>query len=288
MDVAAFLPPVLLAHLRVVLADRHTVHPVEGWDQLDSVIRRSAVDVAVVDPGADGLVRTTEIRALLDRYPTLPIVLYTQLSPLALKALVELAKHGSQQVVLHRFDDAPEKFRAVLERQPGSTLSSLLLEQLSEPVGALPGNLARAVERMFKRPGQFFGVPDLASAAQMPRRTVYRYFEGVGLASPRMVVSGARMLRAYSYMREPGHSLVDVATKLGYTQQQLRRSMVELVGQTPVRVRAAVDGEQFVGMLAHHLYPAGTSAVRMARSLTAGDLMANGSSSRGAERDGPW
>ena len=74
-------------------------------------------------------------------------------------------------MVLHRFDDAPEKFRTVLERQPGSTLSSLVLERLSEPLGVLPGALARAVERMFKRPGQFFGVPDLASAAQMPRRT---------------------------------------------------------------------------------------------------------------------
>ena len=89
-----------------MLGDRHIVHPVERWDQLDSVVRRNAVDVAVLDPGADGLVRTTEIRELTDQYPTLPIVLYTQLSPFTLKALVELAKHGTQQVVLHRFDDA--------------------------------------------------------------------------------------------------------------------------------------------------------------------------------------
>ena len=264
------------------------VHPVEGWLELDYVVRRSAVDIAVVDPGADGLVRTTEIRSLIDQYPTLPMVLYTQLSPLALKALVELAKHGAQQVVLHRFDDSPEKFRSVLERQPGSTLSSLILEKLAEPMGALPGNLARAVERMFKRPGQFFGVPDLASAAQMPRRTVYRYFDVVGLASPRMLVAGARMLRAYSYMREPGHSLLDVANKLGYTQEQLRRSMVELVGQTPVRVRAAVDAEQFVVMLARHLYPAGSGKMETARSLAEGDLVVGSSASRGRERDGAW
>ena len=272
----------------MVLGERHIVHPVEGWSELDALVRRSAVDIAVVDPGADGLVRTSEIRVLLDQYPTLPMVLYTQLSPLALKALVELAKHGAQQVVLHRFDDAPEKFRSVLERQPGSTLSSVILERLSEPVGALPGNLARAVERMFKRPGQFLGVPDLASAAQMPRRTVYRYFEVVGLASPRMVVSGARMLRAYSYMREPGHSLLDVANKLGYSQQQLRRSMVELVGQTPVRVRAAVDAEQFVALLVRHLYPAGSATMRPSRAMVEGFQVADRSFSQGRERDGPW
>jgi AraC-like DNA-binding protein len=281
LDVAAFLPPVLLAHLRVVLGAEHTIYPVEGWDELEFLVRRSSVDVAVVDPSADGLVRVTEIRSLVEHYPTLPMVLYTSLSPQTLKALVELAKHGAQQVVLHRFDDAPAKFLSVLERQPGSTLSSLILEQLSEPIGALPSALARAVERMFKRPGQFFGVPDLASAAQMPRRTVYRYFEAVGLASPRLVVTGARMLRAYSYMREPGHSLLDVATKLGYTQQQLRRSMVELVGQTPVRVRAVVDAEQFVGMLAIHLYPGGSG--RVARAGLDDDPPWVGSSARGRD-----
>ena len=283
MDVAAFLPSILLAHLRVVLGTEHTVYPVEGWDELEFLVRRSSVDVAVVDPSADGLVRVFEIRSLVERYPTLPMVLYTSLSPHTLKALVELAKHGAQQVVLHRFDDAPAKFLSVLERQPGSTLSSLILEQLSEPIAALPGALARAVERMFKRPGQFFGVPDLASAAQMPRRTVYRYFEAAGLASPRLMVTGARVLRAYSYMREPGHSLMDVASKLGYSQQQLRRSMVELVGETPVRVRAAVDAERFVGMLARHLYPGAAGAKDVVQARSNDDPPWAGSSSRGRD-----
>jgi len=266
-----------------VLGPEHTVCPVEGWLELESLIRRSSVDVAVVDPGADGLVRVQEIRSLVEHYPTLPMVLYTSLSPQALKAVVELAKHGSQQVVLHRFDDSPAKFLSVLERQPGSTLSSLMLEQLADPLAALPSGLARAIERMFKRPGQFFGVPDLTSAAQMPRRTVYRYFEAVGLASPRLMVTGARVLRAYSYMREPGHSLLDVATKLGYTQQQLRRSMVELVGQTPVRVRTAVDAEHFVEMLARHLYPGRSGAGRVARARVNGELPWVGPSSRGRD-----
>ena len=86
MDVAAFLPSVLLAHLRVVLGPEHTIYPVEGWDELEFLVRRSSVDVAVVDPSADGLVRVSEIRSLVERYPTLPMVLYTSLSPQTLKA----------------------------------------------------------------------------------------------------------------------------------------------------------------------------------------------------------
>ena len=239
-----------------------------GWEELDLLVRRSSVDVAVLDPAADGIVRTSEIRTLIDQYPTLPVVLYTALSPLTLKALVDLSKHGAQQVVLHRFDDSPRTLRNLLEGQPGTTFSALLLERLGVPLAALPGNLARAIERMFRRPGQFFGVPDLVSAAQMPTRTVYRQLERVGMASPRVVVAAARLLRAYSYMREPGHTMYDVEQKLGFAPTQLRRTMIEMVGETPGRVRATVSPEQFVELIAKHLYPGVSAPVRITRIPT--------------------
>ena len=223
------------------------------------------MDVAVLDPAADGIVRTSEIRTLIDQYTTLPVVLYTALSPLTLKALVDLSKHGAQQVVLHRFDDSPRTLKNLLEGQPGTTFSAHLLERIATPLGALPGNLARAVERMFKRPGQFLGVPDLVSAAQMPTRTVYRQFQRVGLASPRALVAAARLLRAYSYMREPGHTMVDVEKKLGYPPAQMRRSMIEMVGETPGRVRSSMSPEQFVELIAQHLYPGASAPGRSAR-----------------------
>jgi AraC-like DNA-binding protein len=229
------------------------------------------VDVAVLDPAADGIVRTSEIRTLIDQYPTLPVVLYTALSPLTLKALVELSKHGAQQVVLHRFDDSPRTLRNLLEGQPGTTFSALLLERMAVPIGALPGNLARAIERMFKRPGQFFGVPDLVSAAQMPTRTVYRQLERVGLASPRIMVAAARLLRAYSYMREPGHTMLDVERKLGFAPGQLRRAMIEMVGETPGRIRATVTPEQFVDLIVKQLYPGVSTPVRITRMPAALD-----------------
>ncbi len=266
MEIAAFLPPALLAHLRLSLGDTHAICPVTGWEELDGLVRRSSVDVAILDPAADGIVRVSEIRTLLDQYPTLPVVLYTAMSPLTLKALVELSKYGAQQVVLHRFDDSPRTLKKLLEGQPGTTFSAHLLERLSVPVGALPGALARAVERMFKRPGQFLGVPDLVSAAQMPTRTVYRQFQKVRLASPRAVVAAARLLRAYSYMREPGHSLIDVEKKLGYPPGQMRRSMIEMVGETPGRVRASMSPEQFVELVAYHLYPGVSAPARALRA----------------------
>lgn len=283
MEIAAFLPPHLLAHLRLALGAAHSVFPVSGWEELDDIVRRSSVDVAVLDPAADGIVRTSEIRALIDQYPTLPVVLYTALSPLTLKALVELSKHGAQQVVLHRFDDSPRTLKNLLEGQPGTTFSAHLLELLAIPLATLPSKLARAVERLFKRPGQFFGVPDLVSAAQMPTRTIYRQFEKVGLASPRVVVAAARLLRAYSYMREPGHTMVDVERKLGYPPAQMRRSMIEMVGETPGRVRASMSPERFVELIAAHLYPGASASERSAREQSRPGPSAREPSPRGGD-----
>ena len=80
MDVVAHLPPPLLAHLRTVLGADHTLTPAIGWKSLEDVVRRRPSDVAVVDPGADGTVRTAEIVSLVRRYPSLPVLIYTVLS----------------------------------------------------------------------------------------------------------------------------------------------------------------------------------------------------------------
>jgi HJR/Mrr/RecB family endonuclease len=49
--------------------------------------------------------------------PDLPLVLYTPLTPNAIRAVVSAAKLGVEHVVLHRFDDEPKRFRELLEQE---------------------------------------------------------------------------------------------------------------------------------------------------------------------------
>ena len=255
MEVVAHLPPALLSHLRIVLGHEHRLVSAADWGSLDGIVRRTPVDVAVLDPNADGVARITEVVDLARRYPSLPIVLYTVLAPPTLKAVVELSKHGVHQVVLHRFDDEPRRFLETLEQQPDLALGDQLLERLAVPLALLPIVLGRAIERMYRRPGRYAVAGDLAASAGMPRRTMYRLVEAAGLASPSMLVRGARLLRAYTYLRDAGHSTEDVAFKTGYSSRQLfARHVNELFGVRPTELRRCVGPEEFVRRLSGALY----------------------------------
>ena len=272
LDIVAHLPPPLLAHLRFVVAREHQLAWADGWGAFDLVVRRTAADVAVVDPAADGVVRVAEIVELIRRHPSLPVVVYTTLTAQALRAIVELAKQGVHQVVLFRFDDDPRRLLELLEQQPGLALSAELLQALAVPLGMLPSALARAVERMFQSPGLFTVADDLAAAAGMPRRTLYRSLEGVGLASPSTMVRGARLLRAYSYLRDAGHSAEDVAVKLGYSSRQIfARHVREAFGVRPTQLRRDVQESECVRRLAAVLYVGGARAGNGGHDLRGGD-----------------
>lgn len=250
VDFVVRLPPSLLAHLRFAVGRDHTLIPVGSWDELCDVVRRRAVDAAVVDPRVDGTLRPVELQRVMTRYPTLPIVVYTTLAPDTIRATVELAKRGLQHVVLRGFDDEPRRFRDLLERQPAYAMSEAVLARLATPLSELPAPLARAIVRLFESPTSFGEVEDLAAAAGMTRRHVSRWLERVGLASPRTLVIAARMARAYHYMRDPGHLLEDVARKMGYGSQRLFiRQARELLGLTPTEIREQLDGEELVEML---------------------------------------
>jgi AraC-like DNA-binding protein len=250
VQVVVHLPSALLSHLRVVLSREHVVRSAESWNEVEEIVRRYAIDVAVLDPTAEGASGTEGIRKLIERHPSLPLVVYTALSPQSLKAVVALARYGVEHVVLHRFDDDPRRFLALIERLPGYALGERLLERLAAPMGRLPLSVARAIERLVRSPGHFFGTADLASAAGVTVRTLYRQLDAAGLASPRLVVQGARILRAYSYLQDRGTQLDSVAAKLGYSAPRiLSRQIQQWSGLTPSELRHRVSPDAFVRVL---------------------------------------
>jgi AraC-like DNA-binding protein len=263
MDVVALLPPPLLAHLKRVLeraeADRepHAVVGAADWGDLGRRLRREPADVLVVDPVADGRSRVPELAAIVEQQPALPVVVYTTFSPSAARALVELAKHGVHQVVFHRFDDEPGRLRELIEQQPGMKLGDEVLRRLAVPLARLPVPVQRAVERLFRHPREF-EAGDLAASAGVPVRTLYRMLESAGLASPALVVRGARLLRAYSLLRGGRTTAEDVASKLRYSSRQLFAKHVRgAFGATVAELRRSVGPEELVERLTELVYPSG-------------------------------
>src|SRR5690606_13683111 len=160
------------------------------------------------------------------------------------------AKQGITQVVLHRFDDDVARFRATLARQHGSGLADRVLSEQAGTIATLPIPLARAVEQLFPRPHRFWHAQDLATAAGMPRRTMYRELEARAFASARLLVQAARLLTAYTYLQDPGYRVSDVVDKLGYRSPRvLVRHARELTGATPSELRGGMRGEEFAARL---------------------------------------
>lgn len=218
-------------------------------------MRTRPLDVAVVDPHIDGRPQLDEIRALLARYPSVPMVLYlTALTPEALQSTVVLARNGATNVVLRGFDDEPKRLVQLLESVPGHGLSNALLSAISPRFDDAPPLLRGTVRQLFTTPHAFHSVGDLALAAGMTRRNLDRWLETHDLASARMLLLGARIARAIHYMQDPGCLLDDISRKLGYDSPRLfARQVRAATGVMPSVLRESRQPEKFMEMLAARL-----------------------------------
>jgi AraC-like DNA-binding protein len=254
LDVVAFLPRPLLSHLRIVLGSEHSLTPVFSWAELQATVKHLVTDVVVADPAAGGQIEVEMLEHLRRQYPSLPIVVYTSLAPASIKAIVRLAKSGVEHVVLSRFDDEPHRFIELIEGIPAFALGDKMLQELAGPLSCLPVVVVRAVDQLFRSPARFRSAQDLAAAAGMNLRTLYRNLEPAGIYSARSVVVSARLLRAYAYLKDPGRSIKDVAAKAGYhSPWQLSQQMREMTGFTAEQVRRDVSEDALVSLLAEQV-----------------------------------
>lgn len=251
VDVVAYLPRQLLSHLTIVLGPQHSLLNAGRWEELRATVHQRVTDILVVDPAADGTPRVDVIEEIHRQFPSLPIVVYTTLTPSSMRAIVHLGRMGLEHVVLNRFDDERRRFLDLLERIPGQTLSDQMLQLLQPELARLPVPMVRAVEQLFRSPSRFKNTQDLSAAAGTILRTLYRQLDLAGIHSPRLLVASARLLRAYALLRDPGRQIKEVAAKVGYhSQYQLTQHMRTLTGHTPRAVRSYIEPEQFVLLLA--------------------------------------
>lgn len=250
MDVAAYLPSQLFTHLRAVLGPEHALHDAASWPELALLVRHESIDVIVADPTVDRTAEPAALEDLARAYPSVPLVLYTTLSPSAMRAVARLARSGVEHVVLNRFDDEPRRFRQLLERVPGQALGEQMLDALQPQLRLVPVGVRRAIEQLYRRPESVRSAAELAMVAGMNARTLYRNLEPAGLRSPRLLVASARLVRAYVMLRDPARSIKEVAARSGYhSAWHLTRQMKELTGLTPNRARATLEPQRLVDRL---------------------------------------
>ena len=244
MSVAAFLPARLLTHVKHVFADEPDLLVASSWEELESLIRRKPVRVVILDPSADGIMNVGAVAGLLKRYPSLPLIAYVTLHAPAFNAVAQLGRLGLEDVVLNRFDDAPERFRERVEQVQGNALTHSVMEAIADRLGELPRQLSVTIENLFDQPHRYTSALDLAMEAGIAIVSVYRNLDAAQLGSPKRLLVAAKVLRGFGYLRDPGYSVLDVSIKLGYkTARIFSQHWVSVFGVTPARVRTRLTDE---------------------------------------------
>jgi AraC-like DNA-binding protein len=247
LSVAAFLPARLLTHVKHVFADEAELLVASSWQELESFIRRKPVSVVILDPSADGIMNVSAVAGFLKRYPSLPLIAYVTLNAPAFNAVAQLGRMGLEDVVLHHFDDAPERFRERVEQVEGNALTHSVIEAISDRLKQLPRQLSVTVENLFDQPHRYMSALDLGMEAGIAIVSVYRNLDTAQLGSPKRLVIAAKVLRGFGYLRDPGYSVLDVSIKLGYKSARIfSQHWVSVFGVTPARVRTRLNDDEAI------------------------------------------
>jgi len=212
--------------------------------------------MAVVDPLVSGQSRAHEIERLRILFPSLPLLVYTSLSPEAAGVLLALGRIGIRKVIFARFDDSPGGLRAAFREEWARTASQQVLQMLAGVLEGLPEQLRWALESTLHAPFDAPTVSELAQKAQLGRRTCERWFARSGLPSPKMVLVLARLLYAHRLLLDPGYTVEDVALKLGYSKARtLQLHLKEVFGLTAGELRLSLSPEEALDRVISRYFP---------------------------------
>jgi AraC-like DNA-binding protein len=247
LTVLAYLPTRLLQHLRFILGNENAPLVARTWGEIDQLLQANPVSVAVIDPSEAPSGKATELEQLMVAYPSLPIIAYVPLTPLAFQTVTQLAQTGMRHVVLYSNDDYAARFLPLIDQVQTSPLTTKLITALRPKLVMLPLRLAKTVENMFAEPHRYPNAQDIATISTIPLVRVHRAFREAGLATPKKVFIAAKMLKAFSYLGDPAHSVYSVSRKLGYRHTRiLSDHSNDLFGMNPSRLHVYLTADQVV------------------------------------------
>jgi AraC-like DNA-binding protein len=241
----AAVPAERLLRLRSLDPDRFQWVSGGAWSDVVDTIRAKPIEMAVVDPLLGGQARATGIERLRLLFPSLPLLVYTELTPATASVLLQLGRSGIRRVVFHRFEDAPGALRTAILAELEQSASQQVMQALGGALQQLPRELIRALEAMLHAGDEVPTVTALAERAQLTRRTCERWFTKVGLPSPRTVMVLTRLLYAHRLLLDPGYTVEDVALKLGYSKTKtLQMHLRAVFGVTAGELRVSLSIEE--------------------------------------------
>ncbi|MHB1862480.1 MAG: helix-turn-helix domain-containing protein [Gemmatimonadaceae bacterium] len=249
----AYLPDPLFAAARCGIPD---LVRVGSLAEVRARVRTTRVDGVICDPVAGAASDATDIFWLATDFPALHITLYTVLEPGVAQVLTRLASAGVTDVVLFGYEDAPGRWGDLVARAAVRDAVTRTIVALGPTLKQVGGPLRDVLEGVFRAPCKFHTVDDLAAAAGLTRRSVYRRLERVGVHAVHDWIEGARLTGAFALLRDPARQVRDVAGAVGYGgPQELSVRLRGWTGRSVAQLRESVTADEFVEHTVGRLAP---------------------------------
>lgn len=253
LRVATLLAPPTAGALRVPATagnDRLDILPAETVSQLRDP------DVLLVDGVYS---RAPEVRVEMDEYtvahPHVAYVLIGSPSRRLAQVAIDAVDNGLSAVVLQGFDSASmvgATIRAAYVRR----LPARVAWALTHVLDRVPISTARAVREALIGTISARRVADLAAAARVTLRTLYRHLAAAGIREPREIHRVARLLQTLPLVYGRGLPLGRVAERGGYhSYSHFQTHVREVLGWSPREVRYRVALAELLPRLVNTVSP---------------------------------
>jgi AraC-like DNA-binding protein len=182
-------------------------------------------DVVMVDPLAcDSPLDLDD--ALRDVVDTSALIVYTSVTPTAMRRLLHLPTLAGAKLVLAGLDDSLEALRAIVDAVRVTAHRRRALEELSGRAGPLPPEVERALGTLMTNDERELAVIELARAAHMSARTLERRLGEAGAPPPTWLIRTARALLARELLCSSNLTVQSVARRLGYAKLDSLRALL--------------------------------------------------------------
>jgi AraC-like DNA-binding protein len=203
----------------------------DDWPQPGEAARELAGDVVVFDPGAGAELGVRSCARFRAAFPSAVLVAYGGFVSWTARDILKLAQAGVQQVVEMGVDDSPAVLSLMLE-------GALSLSLVGDIVGALRGHLPSdmlELVRVLLSHGEAPVTPvQAARLCHCHPKTLRDRLRKAGLPSTERMIVWVRLMAAAHRLGDPGSSLEDVATRLGFPSANgLRNQMRRYAGIGP-------------------------------------------------------
>ncbi len=252
MQIVACLPE-RRARVRLhrAVGSEYAIAWARNWDEIELLVRKMAVDLIVVDPAHSGRAEREPVCRLCERYPSVPVAIYTEFQIELADALLAWGDAGACGVAFLDQSDSEWDVRRLVSMASGRSAAEQVLFALEVELPDLDEEVRSLLRVGLYEATRLQTVEQWCDLSGMPRRRLYRLFDHAGLPTPKTCLQWLRLLYAAKALSDPGASVEDVVVRMRYSAPPNFWAHVrKILGVTPTEMRWSVTAEDLADRFA--------------------------------------